>query len=158
MAKQSTFGGYLTSIRTDNYALVSAMALKAGVSRATWQSWEADRLIPDEDELRTVCQRLELGKIATARLFELRASLARAILTRLSLHEPDQLVAAGAGVVEAEMEWRKLPAQVQELLTRWARANGKSFPEDFLRVLFELETPEDQERWIDEVLGGPDVE
>lgn len=63
-----------------------------------------------------------------------------------------------AGLVEAELEWCKLPPEVQDPLSRWAKDRGYRFSEDFLRVLFELETNRDQERWVDEVLGQSDVE
>lgn len=158
LAKQGTFGGYLGLIRTDEYATVPAMALKAGVSRGVWQSWEANRAIPGEAEVREVCRRLELGELATEQLVKLRSMMPRTILTRLSRHEPDQLVAKGAGLEEAELEWRKLLPEIQAPLSRWAEEHGHSFPRDFLRVLSELDTAQDQERWVDEVLGKPDVE
>lgn len=158
LAKQSTFGGYLRLIRTDEHATTPEMALQAGVNRGVWQSWEANRSIPTETELREVCRRLELGQVATTRLLELRNRMPHTILTRLSRHEPDQLVASGAGLEESEIEWRKLPPEVQEPLSRWAKEQEYNFPEDFLRVLFELETAENQQRWVDEVLGKPDVE
>lgn len=157
-AKQSTFGGYLGCLRTDRHATASEMALKAGLNRSIWQSWEADRTIPTPAQLHDVCRKLELGDLATEQLLQLRAKMPRTILARLSHYEPDQLVASGTGLVEAELEWHKLPPQVQDPLTRWAQKTGHKFPQDLFRVLFELETRQDQQRWVDEVLNQADVE
>lgn len=157
-ASKSTFGGYLRFLREDDYATTQEISLKAGTSRAVWQSWESNRTIPNEGELAQVCQNLELGERTVAQLFELRLKLPYTILTRLSRHEPDQLVACGRGVEENKLEWEKLPATVKELLSCWAQVHGRLFPDDFSKVLFCLETPEEQEAWVREVLGESYVE
>lgn len=157
-AEQSTFGGYLRCLREDEYATTQEIALQAGVSRSVWQSWESNRAVPTQDELAGVCHNLELGNLATKRLSELRLKLPHTILTRLSRYEPDQLVAAGQGVVENQIEWDKLPPSIKELLSRWAQTHHRQFPDDFTEVLFQLKTPEEQEAWVSEVLGESHVE
>ncbi len=156
--QESTFGGYLRCLREDDYATPPEMAFQAGVSRGVWQSWEANRTIPTQEELVKACDNLGLGERTIQRLSELRLKLPRTILTILSHHEPDQLVACGWGLEESQLEWEKLHPIIQELLTRWAEANHRKFPDDFLNVLFQLETLEEQESWVSEVLGESHVE
>jgi DNA-binding transcriptional regulator YiaG len=155
-AKESTLGGYLECLRRDEYLKTKEMAFRAGVEQKIWQSWEADRTIPSVPELERVCQNLKLGEQTVQRIFELRSRLPQTILTRLSHYESDQLVAHGAGVVESQMEWKKLHPDIQRLLSRWAEKHDKHFPEDFLQVLFDLKAPQDQENWVIEVLGADD--
>lgn len=157
-AQQSTFGGYLRCLREDDYATTAEIAFQAGIPRSVWQSWEANRTVPTQEELAKVCHNLELGERTIERLSELRRKLPRTILTRLSRHEPDQLVACGRGVEETQLMWDTLHPILKELLILWAEAHNRKFPEELSEVLFELKTPEEQDAWVFEVLGESDVE
>lgn len=151
--EESTLGGFLRCLRTDEYLKTKEMALKAGVEQSLWQAWEANRTIPSQADLSKICTNLELGDHTIEKLSELRQQMPKTILSRLSRYEPDQLVARGAGVVESELEWEKLHPSVQTRLSLWAKKQNLKFPEDFLPTLFALETEEEQERWVAEVLG-----
>lgn len=149
---ESTFGGALRGLRRRRHVSTKAIAFQAGVSQSLWQSWEANRCAPTAAEFEQVCGNLKLYERTKQRLLGLRDLVPRLVLSRLSRFQPDQLVARGVGRVDPSLEWRKLGVEVRNLLTKWAEDKGFSFPDQFLDVLDELKTPEDQERWVNEVV------
>lgn len=154
----STFGGALCGLRRRRHVSTKAIAFQAGVSQSLWQSWEANRCAPTVAEFEKICDNLKLHEKTRQRLLALRDLVPRLVLSRLSRFQPDQLVARGVGRVDPSLEWRKLGPEVKSLLSKWAEDKGLSFPDQFLDVLDELKTPEDQERWVNEVVGCVDDE
>ena len=154
----STLGGALRSLRWRRHVSTKAIALQAGVSQSLWQSWEANRCAPTVPEFENACDNLKLCERTRQRLLGLRDSLPRLVLERLSRFQPDQMVARGVGRVDPLLEWRKLGVEVKCLLEKWAEDKGFSFPDQFLDVLDELKTPDDQKRWVNEVVGCDDDE
>lgn len=69
--RESTFGGYLRALRRGREMTEGEIAAKAGVSRSTWQNWEADGLTPSLEELEAAMARLRLSPVKRERLIEL---------------------------------------------------------------------------------------
>ncbi len=73
--RESTFGGYLRSLRRGREMKEGEIAAKAGVSQTTWQNWEANGLTPSPEELGAAMERLRLSPIKRERLTELLAEV-----------------------------------------------------------------------------------
>lgn len=75
--RESSFGGYLCSIRRMRGLKTQEMAALAGVSKARWELWELNLQPPSKQELREVVGRLEFSPYKSDRLFDFLEDLER---------------------------------------------------------------------------------
>lgn len=153
--ERSTLGGYLRDIRLLRGWTTEECADKAGVSRALWQSWEADRESPTEKELEVLCSGMGFGLEKRADLQKLLSESPRQRLLMLSRLKPQFLAARGVAKLEASIEWQKLPEELQSALRNWGRENGVASAEEMLEYFDSFQDDESRLRWADRVLQSP---
>ena len=71
LRRQSTFGGYLLTLRRQLGFTVSEMAGYALVPELTWSSWEANMHLPNAKLVREIINRLKLGRKVEKKLVAL---------------------------------------------------------------------------------------
>lgn len=67
---ESTFGGYLNSIRTARGLTAAEMASQASVGEQLWSSWESDEELPSKADFMMVMERLGFSKYKKERLLD----------------------------------------------------------------------------------------
>lgn len=154
--RESTFGGYLRALRRRRELTETEIALKAGVSRSKWLSWEANSLAPSTQELHEVVKRLKLSPIKKEQLEALLAEAPRHTLRNLSILRLENMAARGLAAMDVELEWESLGSDVQEKLLHWASTRDLEFPRDLIASVRDLRTEDSREAWIDEVMGDND--
>ena len=154
--ERSTLGGYLRDLRRTRDLLPTDCADKTGVSRATWQAWESDRLSPSPSELEKLCHSLSLSEQKRLDLKRLSEQAPRHRLLLLARTRPELLAARGVASLESALEWQKLPEGVQERLAAWCRQNKLDTPEALSNHLSALEDDNSREAWADEVYRSLD--
>lgn len=152
--RESTFGGYLRALRRGREMTEGEMAAKAGVSRSTWLNWEANGLTPTPEELDAAMRQLQLSPIKRERLEELLAEVPRQKLRNLAFIRVEKMAARGLATFEAELEREVAGSELWEQLSRWSQAKGLDFPRGLLAYARDIESEDELEAWIDEVLTG----
>ena len=148
----ATLGGYLRDIRLLRGLTAEECAQRVGVSRARWQSWEADRETPTETDLCSLCRGMEFGERKREELFNLKARAPRNRLLAISRLRPELLAARGGAKLESSLEWKKLPGEVQKALMAWGKQIGLSSFAEVMEFFTSLPDEEAREAWVDEVL------
>lgn len=150
--REGTFGGYLRALRRRRGLTETEISRKAGLPRATWLNWEANSQIPSLEEFSLVMNRLELSPTKQDRLRELLADAPKHALRDLSQFRFENLAARGVATVDVELEWEALGPAVQEKLMVWAETKGLDFPRELLTFVRGLDSQEQRESWLDEVM------
>lgn len=150
--ERSTLGGYLRDIRLLRGWCTETCAEKAGVSKGLWQSWEADRETPTEQEFGALISGMGFGPEKRADLRRLLSDSPRQRLLMLSRLRPEFLAARGVAKLEASGEWQKLPEPLQRALLVWGQERGLSSAEELLEFFSSLEDDEARFEWAEEVL------
>ena len=154
--REDSFGGYLRSIRNLRGLLVADMAALAGVSEAKWDQWEANSQLPSLKELEAIVERLEFSPYKHDQLAYHLEHAPRKTLRDLCSSRLSALAAKGKALVDPKLEWDELGAGLKSKLRGWAKETELEFPRDLLTFVSSLETPEQIEAWIDEVLEDDD--
>jgi hypothetical protein len=154
-SRQSTLGGYLSTIRRGRELSAGECAGQVGVPREKWQAWEADHAIPTELELEQLIEKMGFGEKKREKLYRLKGKAPRLHLTRLTNFRPELLAARGVAMVEPDLEWEALPDEVKALLMNWSVSRGIETPEELFSYLETLETDEQRADWIESVLAEP---
>lgn len=151
-SKQSTFGGYLASIRRGRELLTAECAQCVGVSQAIWQAWEANHSIPSMLELEKIFTEMGFGERKQERLLRLREEAPRHYLRRLTKFKPEYLAARGVAKVENHLEWDVLPDELKRMLSAWGLSEGLETPDELFGYVASLDGDEQREQWIQKVL------
>lgn len=154
--ERSTLGGYLRDIRFLRELDTATCARKVGVSQKLWQSWEADRETPSAEEIEKICQGMGFGEEKHSKLLELRSLAPRHRLLTICRLRPELLAARGVAKIEASLEWRKLPKEVQRALIVWGERNDLTSFEEIMEFFFGLDDEKAREAWVDGVLNHLD--
>ena len=151
--RMSSLGRYLGSTRKALKHSFAEMAHQAGVDTQTWKSWEYDFATPSKAELEEAMNHLKWSRLQREQAWELWENAARFRLRRLTTLKPDYLAAKGLSS-ESNIGWNSISEKSRLYVQSWGRRNGYSFPEELAEFLAGLETDEERERWVNEVLGG----
>lgn len=154
--RESTFGGYLNSIRDARGLTVGEMAKKAGVTESLWSSWEVNGQLPSRAQLMVAMRSLGFSAYKRERLLDLLPLAPRQVLRDWSAFRLESLSAQGRAEVDPRLDWSAVGSEVRDKLKMWAQANGWDFPKQLAEYVRELRTPEEVEAWIDEVFGPAD--
>lgn len=151
--EQSSLGRYLESLRRQLELSPQEIAMKSGVELETWKSWEGDFATPSREELQTLIQKMRWTRYFEKVLWKLWEEADRFRLKRLASFRPEFLAARGVSS-EAGIAWQSVGRENQEKIVAWGRAHGHDFPKTLSDFLASLGTDEEQEAWVEEVLGG----
>jgi transcriptional regulator with XRE-family HTH domain len=154
LRRRESLGGSLRQIRRGRRLTTSDCAEKVGVLKDTWQSWEANRSVPTSDEFEKLCLGLHFGERTRQRLEGLMERTPRIRLLMLSRFRPELLAARGAASSGLDIEWKKLPTELQQVLKSWGDKQGLGSVDDLIAFFLSLKDENDREAWVNEVLEG----
>ena len=154
--QRSTLGGYLRDIRQLRDLTADECAKMVGVQSNQWRLWEANLAIPTQADVDRICQGMKFGKRKRRDLLDLKAQAPRHRLTAISLFRPELLAARGVAMIDAELEWKKLPLEVKSPLSAWGRAKGFTSYGEVMDYLASLPDEEARLAWVDDVLASYD--
>lgn len=154
LKERSSFGGSLRQLRRGRKWSPQHCAEQLGISQKKWQSWEANRETPTNEELDHLCKVLNFGDRNRNRFLTLLSESPRHRLLMFCRFRPESLAARGVAKLEVDLERQKLPEALQAKLQNWSKARNLASVEELSQYLQELSDDQSRENWVNEVLEG----
>lgn len=151
--EQRSLGSYLESLRRGLEFSLEEMAKTAGVPLPVWKDWEMDFCTPSPPELVTLFKALRFTPYQQDIIRKLWSEAPRFRLKRMTGFRGEFLAARGVAS-ESGLAWLSVDESTRELVREWGCRQGYDFPKDLLDFLRTIETDEDREAWVVEILGS----
>jgi len=152
--ERSSLGRYLESLRRQLELSPEEMALRIGVKLSVWKDWESDFGTPSREEMESLLRTMRWeGRYFERILWKLWDDAKRFRLKRLTTFRSEFLAARGVSS-EAGIAWQSVGPEIQKKIVAWGHAHGHAFPVHLTEFLASLETDEEKEAWIEDVLGS----
>jgi DNA-binding XRE family transcriptional regulator len=152
LRRQSTFGGYLKTLRRQLGFTMNEMAGYAEVAPLAWSSWEANMHLPSAQTVFEVVDRLKLEHEVKEKLLDLLVYAPQQFVHQLSFFCLEKCAAEGPQMLDVAGMWKGFPPKARSLLLAWADKAGHKFPDELVYVIRELNGEDGREAWVNEVL------